>query len=293
MATSLGSVRHLDVNVSVVGTSPLSAGAAFDPATLDVHLDPDYQRVAFHDGDVPGDRHQSRRSAAAISAEHVRGADHRAAAVAIPADRAGRFPTSAVATGGVTANGNRVRHQYKGPPARRSARPATCGLRLPSFITLHADNAGDLAPGTINVDPQLGANGMSTTTVDLIATSAADANGPAMQSIQTFVIQVTSLNEPPTISRCPAMWSNNGPAPRWRSIPVIHGGQRVPRTLRPAHHRLRRRDDQLPSNIYGDRYCRSPPPTPMSASIRSPSRSPTTATTVARPRISAPAPALS
>ena len=40
----------------------------------------------------------------------------------------------------------------------------------------------------------------SNTTIDLIATSAADANGPAQSSFATFVIAVTSANEPPTIA---------------------------------------------------------------------------------------------
>ncbi len=69
------------------------------------------------------------------------------------------------------------------------------GYPLPSFITL-TDNGDGTAHISINPLP----GDRSNTTVDLIATSAADANGPAQSSFATFVIAITSANEPPTIA---------------------------------------------------------------------------------------------
>ena len=69
------------------------------------------------------------------------------------------------------------------------------GYALPSFISI-VDNGN--GTGVVTIDPVPGNAGNYT--VDLIATSPADANGPAKSSVVAFVVNVTSLNEPPTIA---------------------------------------------------------------------------------------------
>ena len=67
------------------------------------------------------------------------------------------------------------------------------GFPVPSFISLmdHGDGTG-----RITVTPHAGDRGDYA--VRLVATDAADARGPSVASFTTFVISVTSANEPPT-----------------------------------------------------------------------------------------------
>ncbi len=66
------------------------------------------------------------------------------------------------------------------------------GYPVPSFVTLH-DNGDGTA--TITAAPQPG--DAPATTLDLVATSAADANGPGLSSVVRFVLGVSSLDQPP------------------------------------------------------------------------------------------------